>query len=58
MVICGFVGFFFLLFGLCLKIGVIWCFCWSMNDYGYVCMLCEFISVCVCVVCVCVFVIV
>ena len=24
-----------------------------MNDYGYVCMLCEFISVCVCV-CVCV----
>ena len=40
---------FFFFFGFCLKIDLIWCSCWSMNDYGYVCMLCEFISLCGCV---------
>ena len=40
MVICGFVGIFFI--WICLKISLIWCFCWSMNDYGYVFMLYEF----------------
>ena len=39
MVICESVGIF--CFGFCLKIVLIWCFCWHMNGYGYVYMLCD-----------------
>ena len=31
MVICGSMDNFFFFFEFCLKIGLIWCFCWSMN---------------------------